>query len=110
MECLAGSIGVAYSDAEPRFILTAGKLFSCSVLAGSKAAKSFSFPSILWVYTNCITFSTGEHIVALYIGILTIEINSLQDQVFEFNLFDSLKFMETKILINISKETNTSFP
>lgn len=41
-------------------------------LAGSKAAKSFSFPSVLSLHINCTTFSTGEHIVALYIGILTI--------------------------------------
>lgn len=71
MECLVGSI--VHLDAESGFILT-NKTFSSAFLAGSKAAKSFFFSRhSLSLYTNA-TFSTGEHNVALYIGILTIEI------------------------------------
>lgn len=46
MECLVGSIGVVHLHAESGFILT-NKTFSSMFLAGSKAAKSFSFPAIL---------------------------------------------------------------
>lgn len=45
MECLAGSIGVAYSDAEPRFILTADKIFSCMFFFSRvQSCKVFFFP------------------------------------------------------------------
>lgn len=72
MECLVGSVEV-HLDENSGFILT-NKTFLSMFLAGSKAAKSFSFPVILLsLYTNT-TFSAGEHNVALYIGILTIEI------------------------------------
>lgn len=79
MECLAGSIGVAYSDAEPKIILTADKIFPCMFfLSRAQSCKVFFFSlHTLSLHINCTTFSTGEHIVALYIGILTIEIKCL---------------------------------
>lgn len=79
MECLVGSAGVAHLDAETGFILTSNKNVFARVvsLQGPKLQSLFffSFPVILLSrYINHTTFSTGEHIVALYIGILTIEI------------------------------------